>query len=602
MQITDISITLLDPSPINPRRHYDQPGIEELAASIEEKGIIQPLSVRPKAKGKFEIIVGHRRYHASMFNYKKKPGSNGLDYSLPCIIREMSDDEALEIMIVENLQRKDVHPMDEAAGFLQLTKIKHMDVREIAMRIGKPVSYVAQRMKLNDLIEPIQKCLFENRLSIKDAITISSLTPEDQKALHRDQRMDSDPHFKLNEYSMRKYSHKLNQAPFDITDASLKPGVTACTTCPFNSAVNLLFPELADNPVCNNPKCYRSKCDLSFKRELAAAQEDPTVAIVPSTRSYLWGSDHKKVEALSKAIKKTLPLRSYETIAAPEYPDPEDFMDYDESSKAGNEKAFKQAVKEYESELEVYNKKVASGKYQRAFVLGGDEKGKYILINVIKQKAVAKPADNGSTVSEEEVQLKSQISTLREREKQATANDAADLMDKITDLCNPNEVIKLSSGKLTQWEIDALVYLISRDISYHNQGKFMKALNLRSDAMANIEMETLHVVLRYWMADKVMDTGRYADKNESAKAKEVVSMYYPEKVAYLEAAAAEASKKRSAAVADKIAKLQAKMKALKKPMSPTDGTTTVKTPAGRRKAVSKAKKKAASGIKKLVNA
>jgi|SRR6478735_1351098 len=163
-------------SKTNPRTHFDPVYISELAGSIAEKGLIQPLVVRrhPKKPDHFEIIAGECRWRGS-----KEAGVA----RLPVVIREMTDDQVLEAQLEENIHRKDLTALEEAAGYRRLiasNPTKH-SAESIATRIGMSVSYVWDRLKLNDLLPEAKTLLEENHITVGHAIPLARLKPEDQK-------------------------------------------------------------------------------------------------------------------------------------------------------------------------------------------------------------------------------------------------------------------------------------------------------------------------------------------------------------------------------------------------------------------------------------
>lgn len=168
------------PSKTNPRKHFDQTYIEQLAASIADKGIVEPLVVRhAKKKGDgYEIVVGECRYRAA--------GIAKLA-DLPCIVQDLTDEQAMEIQIIENLHRKDLTPLEEAAGFRALVKSnpdKH-SAATIGTRVGKSARWVWDIMKLADLIPEAKQLLDQGIISVNHAIPISRLTELQQaKVIH----------------------------------------------------------------------------------------------------------------------------------------------------------------------------------------------------------------------------------------------------------------------------------------------------------------------------------------------------------------------------------------------------------------------------------
>ena len=123
----EVAVERITPSPFQPRRSFDEAKIDELAASIRNQGIIQPLVVRPNSDG-FELIAGERRWRAAM--------KAGL-IRVPVVVREASDHEALQLALVENLQREDLNPIEEATGYRRLQEEFHWSQEEMAEKVGK---------------------------------------------------------------------------------------------------------------------------------------------------------------------------------------------------------------------------------------------------------------------------------------------------------------------------------------------------------------------------------------------------------------------------------------------------------------------------------
>ena len=155
-----IPIEHLTPHPNQPRRHFDEAEIESLAASIREKGIVQPLVVRPGGEGgdgaPYQIVAGERRWRAAQ--------RAGL-HELPAVVRHLSDAESIEIALVENLQRRDLNPLEEATAYRRL--IREFDHRQedVATALGKSRSHVANTVRLLDLPEKVKALVGDGTLS-----------------------------------------------------------------------------------------------------------------------------------------------------------------------------------------------------------------------------------------------------------------------------------------------------------------------------------------------------------------------------------------------------------------------------------------------------
>ena len=151
-----------------PRKYFDEESLAELADSIREHGIIQPLTVRKLASGYYQIIAGERRWRAARIA--------GLS-EVPAIVIEADDRKAAELAMIENLQREDLNPMEEAAGFHSLMENYHMTQEEAAQRVGKSRSAVANALRLLNLTEPVRAMVEDGRLSAGHARALLVLSP-----------------------------------------------------------------------------------------------------------------------------------------------------------------------------------------------------------------------------------------------------------------------------------------------------------------------------------------------------------------------------------------------------------------------------------------
>ena len=166
-----ISLDAIIPSPLQPRKEFGPDSLKELADSIREKGILQPLVVRPSSEhGKLELIAGERRWRASRLA--------GLD-EVPVIVKPSEDQSALEWMMVENLQREDLNPLDEARGFAELSQKFRLKQDEIARKVGKSRAAVANSLRLLKLPEKVQEYLLTGDLTVGHAKVLLGIGKED---------------------------------------------------------------------------------------------------------------------------------------------------------------------------------------------------------------------------------------------------------------------------------------------------------------------------------------------------------------------------------------------------------------------------------------
>ncbi len=139
--VRQIPVDRIDPNPQQPRLMIDEVGLNELAASLREHGVLQPILVRPAAAGRFQLVAGERRWRAAQLA--------GLT-TVPGLVEELDDDTALEIAIIENLQREDLSPLDEASMYDRMTREHGYSIRKLAQKIGKDKGYIENRLRLAD--------------------------------------------------------------------------------------------------------------------------------------------------------------------------------------------------------------------------------------------------------------------------------------------------------------------------------------------------------------------------------------------------------------------------------------------------------------------
>jgi len=145
--------------------------LQELADSIAKNGVQEPAIVRKNGSDTFELVAGHRRWKACRLAGLKR---------LPCIVRECDDNQVLQIQLVENLQREDVHPLDESAIYLEMMALSGYNVRQIAESVGKSTAYVYMRTQLKSLVPLARAAFAENLFSMTHALEIARLEPEKQ--------------------------------------------------------------------------------------------------------------------------------------------------------------------------------------------------------------------------------------------------------------------------------------------------------------------------------------------------------------------------------------------------------------------------------------
>jgi ParB family chromosome partitioning protein len=170
--VRSLPLSQLKPNRLQPRAEFDEEGLSELAASIRAQGIVQPIVVAQDGDGGYSIVAGERRWRAAR--------RAGLD-EVPVVVRDVADDrELLETALVENLQRSDLNPLEEAKAYRALKERFGMSQEEIAVRVGKGRSTVANRLRLLRLPDEVRELLRSNRLTAGQALPLVAVEPEEE--------------------------------------------------------------------------------------------------------------------------------------------------------------------------------------------------------------------------------------------------------------------------------------------------------------------------------------------------------------------------------------------------------------------------------------
>jgi ParB family chromosome partitioning protein len=272
----DLPIDWLIESTTNPRQTFEEDAMQELAASIREHGVLQPLLVRPHGERRFEIVFGARRYRGAAMAEKE---------TVPVCIREMTDAQVLEAQLVENLQRQDVHPLHEAQGFAALLRLEEpkYSIELIAAKCGKQPGYIASRLRLTELAPAAVEAFTKDEIGLGHALLLAKLPSEQQEEALTECWQESYangskakrillPVRHLREWIERNILLELGTAPFSKEDATLVPEAGSCLDCAKRTGHNTLLFEgiAAQHDSCSDPACYAAKVDAHVKRTVAA--------------------------------------------------------------------------------------------------------------------------------------------------------------------------------------------------------------------------------------------------------------------------------------------------------------------------------------------
>ncbi|MFA6015863.1 MAG: ParB/RepB/Spo0J family partition protein [Gallionellaceae bacterium] len=303
-----LAITDLFPSPTNPRKRFDDGKLKELADSIKSQGVLQPILVRaisaaPKKTdswpfpvgpyAKFEVVAGERRYRAAKLA--------GL-IEMPCFVRELTDLQVLHAQVIENLQRDDLHPLEEADGYAKLMKDHGATADSLAAEIGKSKAYIYARLKFTDLCQEAREAFYQGELDASTALLIARIPVHKlqiqavkqitAKADYNSQNFKSGD--KIMSYRAAKdllqseYMTSLNRAIFDIKDANLINKIGACTDCVSRTGNQPeLFDDVGSADVCTNTVCFAMKKTAHILSIQKQAEENGDIVIIGKTAKKL---------------------------------------------------------------------------------------------------------------------------------------------------------------------------------------------------------------------------------------------------------------------------------------------------------------------------
>lgn len=332
----------------------DNGEFKDLTASIKKDGVLQAGLVRPNAKKKdhYELIFGNRRFLAAA-------AAGVTDF--PATVKDVADDDVLEFQIMENLQRKDVHPMDEAAGFKAYQAKKKCDVKELAAVFAKTERYITNRLALNDLIQEVQKDFLKDLLTVGQAEIFAKLPAKEQKQFKQDTYSSYNKKYQYTAAEMKEKVQKnillkLDAAPWKRDDETLVPAAGSCNNCKKRTSCNaLLFADMVKDDRCLDADCYKNKGNAFFVKEVELiATSKPEI-------KFYTGYD----KAVDKDVKKVATQYNIPLISS------------------GDD-----GVSSYS---------VSGGKPTKCFAVAGYDKGKYVTVWIRGNSKASAKASKGST-------------------------------------------------------------------------------------------------------------------------------------------------------------------------------------------------------------
>lgn len=427
-----VALANVQPSNYNPRKNFDEASLAELSESIRQQGVLQPIGVRPIEDNRFEIVFGERRYRAALMA--------GLE-EIPAIVMEISDETAEEMAVTENLQRKDVTPIEEANAYQKLIDSGRHDVQSLAVQFGKNENYIRTRLKFVSLIPEIAQLLEQDEITISVATEICRYGEDIQREVYNKHlkegiQYNSWRRMKASDVARnieRQYTTDLDRYAFDKT---------LCLSCPHNTNNMMLFCEGGCGN-CANRICL-AEMNASYLTEKAVRlmEERPDLSLCHESHNY----NETVVERLTAMGYEVVSL-DYYAKAYPEQPEAPRKDDYE------TDEEYEHAQSEYEQDLNGYMEKCEeirtrseAGEITLYFRIGNND----IVLCYIKNSTLAAVGADGTP----QVQTLSPVEKL---EKQDKRNKEIALEKTVEDIKKQILEVDMSDRKFGQDE-DKMIY------------------------------------------------------------------------------------------------------------------------------------------------
>jgi len=566
----DLELAIIAPDPNQPRKTFDDVAMDELINSVREQGVLQPILVRPDADG-FMIVAGERRYRAALAVAAAFSGRN----TIPAIIRNLSDEEALEIQITENLIRKDVHPLEEGIAFAKLHE--RFTIEQIANRVGKSPSFVAKRIKLADLIEDGQKIYFNGHMDLEDAMKICRLSPSAQEEIIKeacpgDWRTRLGKNWSIGNitYYVRQNLERIDNANFDAEDASLYPEAGACSKCPHNSGNQpLLFDDLKESN-CLKPSCFAIKEQRFYKRRLEELATNPKMlAVAPYASS---NADKRKLEEAKQMGINVIEDNQYnrhwepdesfpdfETWACDEYGD--DWREDEDLDEKEARDEYNELLQDWKKEIDQHQEGLRNGSIVKATIIAGSDLGREIFVKLNPNAAaVVKATVAGGNA--EEIAASAEIASLEVKEVRNKQLDGEKVWSGVRQLLNTDDAkirIYSNNAGLSKAERKALFLAMVDKLDYSTKRIVKEVFGEDYEEKDFFTEGMLMQMSRIFMLD-VMATGFGSHLTKGGKnsvAYPVIKSYFVDEVNQIELAQMEKAEARNERLQKRIAAIRA---------------------------------------------
>ena len=535
---TDLDITTIHPSRDNHRKTFNDASLQELAESIREVGVLQAIAVRPRTEGGYEIIYGERRYRASLLA--------GAKTIKAAVYNNVTDDEAEDMSLSENLQREQVRPTEEAKAFKRLLEKGRYDIYSLAGRFGRSEKYIYTRLKLNELYSPVGELLDNETITISVAEEISTYEPNIQKDVYEKHLKEGNGEdwtgYTLNlfkRYFEKYYTTDLGQYKFDKTE---------CNTCVHNAANYNLFAEHNGCGHCTNRKCLEAKNAAHVAKETEKLlKSDPKLVVA---RPYYGSRNDMALQKLDKKGHEIKELdynvSAREFPKAPEAPKKEQFTQTKEYEQAVQ--TFERRNEEYARKVEELDRMKEEGRI-KTYVKVGQTEPELCYVEIKRKEAA--PVT---------------IGTLQERDKRFKQLSVEKIVADTKKIVRENDY---PESPFTQYE-DGMVYFA---MLAQLQRRHFPLFGIKDQPFALDEKQRMKIVAKLTDAQKTVikrdfishflcENG-HGDNNSSKLLRDFANMHFPDRYGLAKATHEEEYQKRHERLEERIKEMKKAEKAEK---------------------------------------
>ena len=564
LQIQNLPLGKIKPDPEQPRKTFNEDALLQLSESIEKHGVLQPITVR-QLNGYYVIVMGERRYRASKLAGKK---------TVPSIVRTYENNDVLEVQIIENLQRQDVEPTEEAEAIAYLSE-KYAPT-EIAKRLGRTDNFIRQRLKLAELIDGFKHFVRNGEMTISLGVGVALFEPEEQQMMLETMGEDFNAH-QINKM-IKDQTYDLEKAAFDVTDKKLVPKAGSCIECPFNAAnQGNLFGE--GKMVCTKAACFETKKSKSFLNLIGKSKKE-NILLIPEIRQY-WADEENNqliISQLEKNGLKVYLLDDVEIIENPIEPTIEDikieYQHYDYSEEQLKAE-LEEAKQDYDEEFVKYNSAKENGFNNGILFHPETYENKEVFVKIVEKSKNDSTEYSAPLANRKMADCtpEEQIVKVNEREIRKKQIENNKQFEEVVQMIRETKYIDTKKTLSTDEMLAFSISLFENNVDYMSQQKYFSKFLGDTSKMTKVEMvenfkkkfkkEIFQKLIRYMLTKQVhFGESNHVNNLTNISFYNAMQGYYKSKIAGIEKEYAEKRSKREARLKERITVLEKQIREL----------------------------------------